>query len=480
MVMDSPNILVIVLDSVRARNMSLHGYHHQTTPFLESLAQEAVWYQYAYAPSTTSISSHTSIFTGLHEDEHRMYSTNYSIAEGASFWSDLRDTHGYRTGLFTVNPQFYKPIGLRQGFDYQMLDAVDLPHPEATDPLQFSTPEWFPLSDIYYQGGRSILTRTPIRTVRNGIARYRSSSQAVSKHLLRSFLDWSASIQGGWAAFINLMDAHCPYTPKAEYNRWADDKLISIQQDMGGGHFLATIDSLKQGVWWHPSAFEHLYNGGIYQSDNMVQYVVERLKQRGDFDETLLIITSDHGECFGEVDKLHSNHHLFSHCIGVHEAQTHVPLLVSPPGDYSKQSIKHPVTLTQTRDVVEQTVTNEFDPRGFAQDDGRVLVSRGDTNERHRINDSFSRCDGDVLPSRVYAGYEQVNDKLLKYARSGDNRAVIRIFNPQESVRTTSNSKEVMSWFPGVSTGSDIKTESTNHNSMNTAHTRLKKLGYIE
>lgn len=436
------NILVVVLDSVRAKNTSLHGYSHQTTPFLERLGRENIFYRHAYAPSTTSISSHISLFTGLHEDEHRVYGTDPSIAEHASLWSQLRDIHGFETGLFTQNPQFNKPVGLRYGFDHEVLRPV--PFPNAADPSDFETPDQFPFPDIFYTVPRLLLTRQPTRAFRNGLAFVRGKNS--SEHLLRSFFDWSASVDGPWAAFMNLMDAHTPFTPVTEHNKWTDDKLLTVQQEAGGGHFYQTKNSLSKGIWWHPSTLEHLYDGAIHQADEVVRQIVERLRGRGIFDDTLMIITSDHGEAFGERSRLHTNHHLFAHAVGVHEVQAHVPLVVSPPGDSSSQRIDSPATLTQLFDAVKGTITDEFDPDAFLGRDGRVLVSRGHGGSvRYRLNDAFSAGKQDPLPDRVYAGYERTDGQLMKYCRSGDDMATVRICDAQNSIKIASDEPGVLS-----------------------------------
>lgn len=65
-----PNILVIILDAVRARNCSLYGYHRETTPFLEEFADRSIVFTQARAPSVASLPSHASMFTGLHTWEY--------------------------------------------------------------------------------------------------------------------------------------------------------------------------------------------------------------------------------------------------------------------------------------------------------------------------------------------------------------------------------------------------------------------------
>ena len=100
--MNKPNVLLVILDSVRAKNTSLLGYPRETTPKLETFAKNATTYTNARAPGIHSISSHTSIFTGYHVAEHQATSHGASLRPGHTVWEMLSGA-GYRTGLFTPN-----------------------------------------------------------------------------------------------------------------------------------------------------------------------------------------------------------------------------------------------------------------------------------------------------------------------------------------------------------------------------------------
>jgi arylsulfatase A-like enzyme len=476
-----PNVLVLVVDSVRARNTSLYDYTHQTTPFLESFGRSGTVYRFAYAPSTTSISSHVSLFTGLHEDEHRIYDSQRSLEPAASIWTTLRDDHGYATGVFTVNPQFHRGIGLRHGFEHEVLevdDAETLPYPDAANPAAFDVPEWFPLPGVVYRSAACAGQSRPLRTLANGIAKYRSESEPSSEYMIDRFLDW-VDLADRWAAFLNLMDAHAPYTPRPEHNRWGDEQLRTVQDTAGGGHFVTTCDRIAEGRWWHPSALEHLYDGAIRQADAMVRQVIEGLKRRGEFENTLVILTSDHGEAFGEQSRLHRNHHLFAHAPGVHEVQTHVPLVVSAPGQTEGKTIEEIASLTRLPDAIEQTVTEQFTPTAFTESNGRVLVSRGIEDERrYRLDDAFADGHRVTLPDRMYAGYERVNGAVRKYCRAGDDAATVRVYDAQESVKRSAEEPGVLAWFPGERDDEEIR--AGEEGLSEDARERLEMFGYMQ
>lgn len=114
--MEHPNFLLIVLDSVRARNMSMHGYERETIPFLESFVDEATTYTQARAPGVASVPSHASLFTGLHVAEHGMRDVDRRLTAGTTIWDELADD-GYETGVCSYNSYLTQaPIGFADAF----------------------------------------------------------------------------------------------------------------------------------------------------------------------------------------------------------------------------------------------------------------------------------------------------------------------------------------------------------------------------
>jgi len=478
--MSTPNILVLLLDSVRARSTSLHGHSRQTTPFLESLSEHSILYRHGYAPSTTSISSHISLFTGLHEHEHRVYDHTTSLTGIRSIWERLRDDHGYSTGVFTSNPFFRGPHGLRDGFETCVVTSH--PYPEAPDPSQFEVDEDAILPNTVQRLLHSLTTDQPLRTLANGVSRYTRTDD--SSHYVDSFLEWTESVDGPWGGFINLMDAHTPYLPNPEHNKWADDKLLDLIEK-AGGHHDADVERIRnEQSWWRRTAAEHLYEGGIHQADAWVREIVTTLRDQGVFDDTLFIFSADHGEAFGEPSRLFPHHHLICHGVGVHEVQAHVPLLLSPPDQYDSSTIDEPASLTYLPDVVESAVTNQFDPYIFLGDhraEGPILVSRGFSGDsRYRLDDGFTGEGQVALPDRVYAYYEYDSEGVVKYCKGGERAATVRVHTAQESAKVADDDEmKVDNIFDGIELHDGVQTNADTNLSKG-ARERLKQFGYLE
>jgi arylsulfatase A-like enzyme len=125
------------MDAVRARNTSLYGHINETTPNLSNFSENATVYKQARAPGTSSLSSHTSIFTGYHVAEHDIVTSNDGLELGHTVWEWLQNEHGYSTAVFSSNPFITdSSYGLEAGFEevYRYLPTLQYPFEQALTP----------------------------------------------------------------------------------------------------------------------------------------------------------------------------------------------------------------------------------------------------------------------------------------------------------------------------------------------------------
>jgi arylsulfatase A len=328
------NVLLVVLDSVRAANCSLYGYPRPTTPTLDSLADEATVYEQARAPSNWSLPSHVSLFTGLATDAHRV-TVHDALEPGHTLWDDLSGA-GFDTGLFTENGFVAShPVGLDAPFD----TVVTVTGEEQADG---DRPDGFYYAD--------------------------------------ALLDWTSG-RAEWAACLNLMDAHRPYEPAPEYDHWGDRAARRLQAELPvrwefpvhGGEV----------PYWQLAGLESLYDGGIRQADAVLGAVLERLRARGEYDDTLVVVCGDHGEGFGEFGRLPGQPRAAAHIVPTTESLLHVPLVVKQPGQSEGRTVTDPAALTAVREVA--TAARRGRPATCARE--RVLASKqpvtGDLRERY-------------------------------------------------------------------------------------------------
>lgn len=371
--MSQPNVLLVVLDSVRAQNVGHLGYQRDTTPRLDTLADRATTYSNAKAPGIHSIASHVSLFTGYHVAEHRATSHGTNLAPGHTVWEELA-ADGYRTGLFTPNAIVAESSNLASFFDVVSGPKRDvLVFPDALGPESVSG------NPSYTEYIRACLeSGSPAKAVVNGLAREFGNSSAAHDperehggEYVREFLEWRESNDGPWAACLNLMDAHYPYLPQEEYDQWGGDVLQDLHREAMGGPL--TTQYLGERPFWELEASASLYDGCIRQADAYLAELLDRLEAANELEDTLVVVTSDHGEGFGEYSVVNDAVRLIDHSWGIGDELAHVPLVVKFPGQTAGETVTEPASLTQFPSVVRTVLNGE---RGsFVPDDGYTITS---------------------------------------------------------------------------------------------------------
>ena len=367
------NVLLVVLDSVRAENCSVYGHPAETTPTLTSLAGTATVHEQARAPSNWTLPSHVSTFTGEPTAAHGVTVAD-RLAPGNTVWDDLAAA-GYDTGLFTENGFLAAhPVGLSAPFG--TVETVPEDPPE-----EYVTGRENDGPDGFYYADR--------------------------------FLSW-AEDRAEWAACLNLMDAHRPYEPAPAYDRWSDDDAWTLQSMLPlrwefavhGGEFPP----------WQLAGLETLYDGGIRQADAVLGRVLEGLREQGVFEETLLVVCGDHGEGFGEFGHLPGQPRAIAHIVPTTEQLLHVPLVVKRPGQTTGERVGGPATLTAFPDVVRAC----HDGGRATAVRERVLASKqpvtGDLRQR------YERAVENPAPlfARSHAVYERDGEAVRKTYSWGD------------------------------------------------------------
>ena len=482
-----PNVLLIVLDSVRARNTSIHGHVNETTPFLERFVSEgATQYKQARAPGSRSITSHASIFTGLHVNEHRVTSADTRLKEGTTVFERLRDKHGYDTGVFSENVWITEvDIGLKRGFD-TVVGPQDIPYPDALNPRTFVAEEGRGEFVDYLKD--CLEDDQTLKGVANGVFTKISSDYP---YLLPGFVDASSPgnlfadkflnwVEGRdrWAACVNLMDAHLPYNPKDDFNRWGDDLLREIEEEAADKWELNCTDT----GWWRQEARESLYDGTILQADSYVERIVEKLDDRGVLEDTLVVVTSDHGEGFGETGEVRPIR-VAEHNVSTHEVVLHVPLVVKYPGQTETEVIDSISTLARFPNVVEEAVQGGASPGAFVPDRPVVASTYGLAKDEQLQSRALTFCEEeelDVFDGTSRVVYEDEGDIVRKYVKWRDQEATLEVRNAQISYRVSDDGGDKVSEVFGEMDETGVREEGEGMDSVDdSTYDRLEDLGYV-
>lgn len=471
------NVLLVVLDSVRAKNTSLHGYERETTPFLSEFAGRSTVYTQAKAPGIHSIASHVSMFTGEHVEEHGAKRHTTHIEPSRTVWHELETEFGYETGLFTNNRIVSDASNLGDGFgyvhtpDYPLAERLENAVDEtALKRAYFKGYDTFSRLAEYVQptadgdgsdestdtdpnvpsrGSQSSQTAGALETLSEsvsdqfekiadtvGLSELTADSGYKTLHggaFTDAFLEWEADQNGPWAACINLMDAHSPYEPDSEHDLWADEENWRIQAEAKPSIW----ETLRGRGWDRLEALEPLYDGTIRQSDAIVRDLVSELEARGLLSDTLVILTSDHGEAFGEQSRLNPDIRVRDHKWGIHEVLTHVPLVVSYPHQQDGEAVDEVVSLTDTPAVMRTAATRDSGREALTGSDPILASTYRLPEEKLSKYSSIEDIDRYVGPWR--AVYETQDGAVRKFAQKEDLYATIDI---EPSGETTVQSRE--------------------------------------
>ena len=485
--MGDPNVLLVVLDSVRASNCSVHGHVNETTPFLETFAEDSTTvYDQARAPGARSVTSHASLFSGLHVAEHGVVSAAERLDPAVSVFHKLR-ADGYETGVFTEHDWLTAvDVGLKDGFD-TVVGARNVPFPDGLNPHEFVSNEG--------QGNYGGFVRTalasdrPVRSLANGVAtkfqsdykRFLPDSVKASTPAgvyVDAFLEWSEDSDGPWAACLNLMDAHIPYEPADEHDRWGGSKASALQSSFEDQKW---VFHGGQNPWWQKTAVESLYDGAIRQMDAELERLVAALESRGELDDTLVVVTSDHGEGFGEPSRLQDGVRLAEHGVAIHDAVLHVPLLVRHPGQTTARRIERPATLTAFPDVVTAARDGEAPEAGFCPDEPVVATAVGlDEPLQRRASDYVSDISPWLDDKRAVFDYDEKRGVVVKSCRLRNTAATIHSRDAQTAYTIArTDDGRVDEVFDELSE-LDVRTEGDSLEDLDKGtYDRLEDLGYV-
>lgn len=453
-------------------NVGHLGHPRETTPEIDEFAERARVYTNARAPGIHSISSHVSLFTGYHVAEHQATSHGVSIEPGHTVWEEL-DDRGYRTGLFTPNSIVAESSNLASFFDdVEGPEREELRFPDALGPAQVK-------GDPGYLEYLSACLKSdmPIKAVLNGFYREFGRSTAVydperehGGEYVRKFLDWYDENDGPWAACINLMDAHYPYLPQDEFVTWSDDKIRGLHEEAMGGPL--TTQYLGERPFWELMASEELYDDCIRQADAYVGKLLDALEESEELEDTLVVLTSDHGEGFGEYSPLNDSVRLIDHSWGISDEVSHVPLVVKRPSQTNHETVTSPASLTKFSSVVRSLLA-DVDADFIAGSPGAITTS-------YRVEEP-----GDELPipeemRDSYFGpwhalcHEDGGDVIVDAVRRSDE---VRYFPSKQTDCSSVSGRETVETVINGLDPVELARDSDNIDAA--VQERLNRLGYV-
>jgi arylsulfatase A-like enzyme len=332
---DSPNVVFIVLDTVRADRLSLYGYERPTTPTLERLAKRGFRFDSARATAPWTLASHASMFTGRlpHELEVEWLTP---LRKNFPLLAEYLGSHGYATAGFVSNAQYCSyDTGLSRGFTYY----EDYPLKNLSF-LRTSIIVEETLKSVILLGVRQ--DSGPLYSLQEYLARlFNFGIRRDAGSINRGFLDWldhRRNPRRPFFVFFNFLDAHTPYElpPGAQHHfgrKPQTQNELRIIYDSW-----PFIDKLQLPRHYLTLARDS-YDNCLAYLDGQLGELIDDLQKRGVLEKTWVVITADHGEGLGE-------HDLFGHGESLYSTEIRVPLLiVPPPGTQAASVVRETVSL---------------------------------------------------------------------------------------------------------------------------------------
>lgn len=280
-----PNLLLIVLDTVRADRLGAYGYGRARTPHLDAFARQSVLYENCMSSSCWTLPSHASLFTGLLPIAHQATQETLRLAADYPTLAELLTDAGYAAYGASANAVVGPANGLDRGFAH--------------------------FEELY---------RTEVEAEHRVAGRH-PHDVALQK--------WIGQLGEGrpFFAFLNYIEAHTPYRPPEPFlsqalaPEWTQVEGVAASREKTRDHWLRPEGLPGETI----EIMSRLYDGEIAFLDWAFGRLLQMLEAQGLLDETLIVVTSDHGEHFGE-------HGLVSHSFSLYEGLVRVPLLVRQPG----------------------------------------------------------------------------------------------------------------------------------------------------
>jgi arylsulfatase A-like enzyme len=349
----SPNVLLIVLDTVAAGHLSLYGYSRPTSPTLDELAERGIRFDRVRATASWTLPSHASMFTGRWP--HEVSAGWLTPLDGGSpTLAEYLGKRGYATAGFAANYTYCAAdSGLARGFvayrDYIFPGLTALKMAALVDRSVDGLLAFEQL--VEDQLGLDFL-RGPIYQAWHLFKGDRKEAGVVSREFL-AWLKARRQVDRPFFAFLNFYDAHSPYQLRAEaMHRFGGPPRNNREADLLKDWMVLSrlLPSERQ-----IAMIRDAYDDCVADLDEQLGCLLDDLERRGVLAQTWLIIASDHGESFGEHPGV------YRHGTSLYETELHVPLIIVPPGGApSRQVVTETVSL---RDLPATIV----DLLGFAE-----------------------------------------------------------------------------------------------------------------
>ena len=335
------NVILISIDTLRADHLGLYGHYHDTSPRLDEFSEKAVIFDNAVAESSWTLPTHVSMLSGLHPSRHRVVRRNQRAPDEMLLLSEVLHDNGFQT-LALVGGGFVSARrGLAQGYDTFDLDRGDFP-------------------DVLEKAQQQLTSLDPERP---------------------------------FFAFLHTFDVHCPYSAPKELEGIFQSPGAEPTETKGRCSLKYIRDELTPGQALYVA---DRYDEGIRAMDEALGSFFDFLEAEGLLKDTIVVLTSDHGEEFLENGRI-------GHGWGLQHEVLDIPLIIRSPGGRPKRSATPAALIDVMPTVLDLPGLEVVNGTVTESNSSRPLVSG---LEAHRGRFSFRQA------SLVLGRYQLIVDRL--------------------------------------------------------------------
>jgi arylsulfatase A-like enzyme len=315
---DHPNIVLITVDSLRADHLAVYGHSQGISPHLDALAERGVLFEQALATAPWSRPSIASLLTSLYPAElgiscRPWHYCPVTVDTKRTTMAEVLRTEGYRTGAYLTNPWLTADESMGQGFEQFVGLRPASPHVlervESEQSLVAAVCTYVqPWCDVFRRGHHSLFDQPPVAG-RFGTQQNQWARQFLEQHHQTRFFLW-----------LHYGELHLPHDPDQPFGKVPK-----------GGERMARIElwelghlSERQLNPGDDQALRAFYDGEVVETDARIGEILAALDDLRLSDRTVVVVTADHGEAFGEHGEFTYGHTLYEELI-------HVPLIVAGP-----------------------------------------------------------------------------------------------------------------------------------------------------
>ncbi|MCP4590440.1 MAG: sulfatase [bacterium] len=381
----SPNVVVIVLDTLRADHLGCYGYTRDTSPRIDAWAKRSTLYRRAIATAPWTVPTHASLFTGLHPFEHGAHTyiadtngapdeTVKPLGEHYTTLAEALRAGGYQTAAFVANAGYLSPaFQMDQGFDTYVVKQV-----------------WSPVLN-------------------------QSISQWLEQTRDRPFF-----------LFINYLDTHAAYNT-AWRPAFLEKPLVRNKRRLFAEFRQRVLPAGEPVPRDLVEQMTDVYDTAVANVDDSVGALLNKLVALGLRDHTVVLLTSDHGEYRGE-------HHLTGHSKDVYEEALRVPLIVQTPGQRRGAIIDAPISSVDVPRLILSLLPDEVSGKhlsNFPYEIGNHPI----------VSENYYARPADLQNPQWGHRFDRVRTALyewpFKYIRSSDERD--ELYNLEEDGAEANN-----------------------------------------